>query len=325
MSHYLAFVLLALSASSVFAAPAELPQIPTIPDATTVTRPVFGGRSSDKVYSLNTLRKRDWQYPTSTEDCRLSEVPEDHLTLPYTHEDQEYSEECLTRLALSVPFEDRKSCRTTGPNARGYDGDCLFKKAFDEDWKFDMEKAREDERAWRAANPSRSSSDAWRNQFPTAVSHCLIDIEFLTMREVVGEKGGEKKPVKGGKKKATTMTSDAMNGWSPYSVTHTGETLDNDCLLRLIIGSGIVITPDTCPPDDNLAADEAALTTLLTNLLGNSASATITAFVTALGALDSGCLINIVSAIVTALGMDTDITDDPSALLALITSLLNIL
>lgn len=329
MSRYLAFVFLALSATSVLAAPAELPAIPAIPDTTTITQPVVGPRSNGKVYSPNTLRKRDWQYPTSTNDCRLSEVPEDSTTLSYTHDGQEYSEECLTRLALSVPFENRESCRATGADARGYDEECLFKKAFDEDWKFDVEKAKEDELAWRAANPSASSSDAWRRQFPTAISDCIvvdIDVRISEKREVVGK--NEEKVVKGGKK-GTTKSSDAMSGWSPYSVAPTGETLENDCLVRLLINAEIDLDLGTCTVEE--APRRAADTRV--PLFGRPTTElaapqdTLAVAISIIAALRLGCLLEIVARIIVALGIEVRIAGDPilglaAGILALLSELL---
>jgi len=157
---------LALSASSVLAAPAEIPVVPPItvpgtsPVTVPITGPVLGDRPGGTVYSPNTLHKRDWQYPTSIKDCHVSQVSDHATTLSYTHEGQEYSEECLSHLALYVPFEKRESCRTTGTDAHGHDKECLFKKAFDEDWKFDLDKAKEAEVTYRSAN-SVASSDAW--------------------------------------------------------------------------------------------------------------------------------------------------------------------
>ena len=215
-------------------APAELPQMPSIPDMSAVTRPTLGERSNSGVYS-RTLGKRDWQYPTSTKDCLMSEIPDKSKTLPYTHDGQEYSQDCLTRLAFLVPSEDRKSCRTTGPDARGYEEECLFKKAFDDDWKFDVEKAKEDELAWRSSNPSSPSSDAWRKKFPNAISDCRIDPK--------SEMKSSEKEVKGGKK----FSSDEESGWNSYSVVpESGEMLDDDCLSSLFISIGVVLDLKTC-------------------------------------------------------------------------------
>ena len=353
MSRYLAFVFLALSASSVLAAPAEIPQLPnaatiagpllgaraelpslpSIPDTTTITQPlvgpraeipqlpalsdattvvepVLGARSNGKVYSPNTLRKRDWQYPESTKDCRSSEVPKDSASLSYTHEGQEYSEECLTHLALSVPPEYRESCRTTGVDARGYDEECLFKKAFDEDWKFDMEKAKKDELAWRSANTPASSSDAWRTLFPNTISDCLVTV---------------------------TIGKRATDGWSPYTVLPTGETLENDCLVRLILGTEIVLDLGICAsvevPElsaDLLSLDLTALITLFgrstTELATRQESATVAVAVSVLAALRSGCLLGVVARIIATLGIDVRIAGDPlNTVVALVTGLLAIL
>ena len=258
MSRYLAFVLLALSATSVLAAPAELPAV-TVPDLSAITEPIVG-RSNNKVYSPNTLHKRDWEYPSSTKDCRISEVPEDSTTLSYTHDGVEYSEECLTRLALSVPFEDRKSCRTTGHEARGYDEECLFKKAFDEDWKFDLEKEKEEELAWRAAHPSVPSSDHWRTHYPESVGDCKFKLEIEGELKIEdgdkekdekekGKRAGEEKEVKG-KKKDATKTSEALDGWKPYSVAPNGDKFDNECIVRLVIRLKIVIDIGKCHKSD---------------------------------------------------------------------------
>ena len=331
MPRYQAFVLLALSASSVLAAPqlpsppplpnvpvetvsslaaavaqaasdvitsllaaapapparrspAELPQAPSVPDTTTITRPVLGERSNGKVYSSSTLRKRDWKYPTSTQDCRLSEVPEGSKTLSYTHDGQEYSQECLTGLALLVPAEKRESCRTTGREARGYDEECLFKKAFDEDWKFDVEKAKAEELAWRAANPSSSSSDAWRKQFPTSIADC----------------SATEKVVKGGKK-PTIKSSE--NGWSSYSVVPgTSEVVENDCLMRMFLGAELKLDLETCS-----AAERSSLldiSAVVGLVLGEGLEAVVDVAIGILGALRIGCLLDIVAKIIASVGMD---------------------
>ena len=319
MSRYLAFVLLALSATSVLAAPAEIPPLPTVPSLETVTRPVLGSRSN-KVYSPHTLHKRDSEYPASTKDCALSEDSKDPS---YTHDGLKYSEDCLTRLALSVPSENRKSCRTTGAGARGYDEECLFKKAFDEDWKFDLEKAKEDELAWRAENPSHSSSEAWHLHFPIAIIDCIkVDVDV----EVDGEK--EK-----GKGKDVTKTSD---GWSPHSVTSTGETVDNDCILRLVIRAKIVIDLGTCKADKTIkphsVSDVAAPVQDhgLPHLFGRSsaelATREIDVALNILAALRLGCLIEIVEEIIKLLGLKTILLTDPlEVIVKLLASLLKTL
>ena len=292
MSRYFAFVLLALSATSVLAAPAD---IPVVPDMGSVTDPVFGPRSN-KVYSPTALHKRDLEYPTSTEDCRLSG---DSTAASYTHNGVQYSQGCLSLLALSVPPEARKSCRTTGADARGYDEECLFKKAFDEDWKFDLEKAKEDERAWRAANPSRPSSDAWRTQFPTSVSDCIVvDVEA----------------------KIDLKREDALNGWTPYSVTSTGQTVSNDCALLLVIRAKIVVDLETCDavkPKSLSGAAVPARNHGLHSLFGRSSAElatrrdlSIDAAVSVIVALRLGCLFEIVEEIIALLGIDAKLLSD---------------
>jgi len=324
MSRYLAFVLLALSASSTLAAPAELPAMPAVPDLTGITGPTLGSRS-------NAPYKRDWQYPTSTEDCRLSEVPDKSTTPSYTHDGKEYSEECLTRLALSVPFEDRKSCRTTGANARGYDEECLFKKAFDEDWKFDLEKAKEDELAWREANPSYSSSDAWRTHYPSAVSHCFIDIELDLDLEL--NLVGDGKKEEGGKKKGT-KTSDGMDGWTPYSTLPSGQTVDNDCILRLVLSAKIDIDLGTCsvketPKKETLKGRAAVpLIKRSTELVAprDVVDDVVAVVVKILTALQTGCLIEIIVTIITKLGAEVELLVGPlEAVVGLVVGLLDLL
>lgn len=296
MSRYLALVLLALSAS-VLAAPAELPSTPAIPDTTTVTRPILGERSNGKVYSPNTLHKRDLEYPTSTQDCQ---VPQGSTTRSYTREGQQYSEDCLSRLALSVPFENRQSCRNTGAEARGYDEECLFKKAFDEDWKFDLEKAKEEELAYRSNNPSVASSDAWRTSFPTKVSDCVVVVKVKVI--VAGEE------------------KEKESDWSPYSLTPDGKTLDNECMARLALAAGITLTAETCPSleipirDIALAADLAAS-------VGDLAAVAVDLNV--LLALSTGCLLEAILRIVARLGLDVQIANDPlGTVVRLITGLL---
>ena len=354
MSRYLAFVLLALSATSVLAAPAELPAV-NIPDVSDITDSIVA-RSNGKVYSPNTLHKRDWEYPSSTKDCRISEVPEDSTTLSYTHDGVEYSEECLTHLALSVPFEDRKACRTTGPDAHGYDEECLFKKAFDEDWKYDLEKAKEEELAWRAENPSVPSSDHWRTQYPNSVGDCLFDIELEGELEIVdgekekdekekGKRAGEQKEVKG-KKKDTTKTSDGLDGWKPYTVAPTGEKFDDECLVRLVIRLKIVIDLGSCPADykseDKPKTDDKLKTGSLPDVgklpVLHSRSSTDLAtragptdsldiVLSALVALRLGCLISIVVKIVVKVGLDTQLLEGPltGAVLGLVGELLGVI
>ncbi|KAF9781338.1 hypothetical protein BJ322DRAFT_1023386 [Thelephora terrestris] len=325
MPRYQAFILLALSASSVLAAPqvpavpatpvdpatladtvtgtvgglvpaaparrapAELPQFPPIPDTTTVSRPVLGERS-------NSLRKRDWQYPTSTEDCRSSQVPEDSMSLSYTHDGQEYSQDCLTRLALFAPSEKRQSCRATGSDARGYDEDCLFKKAFDEGWKFDVEKAQEDERTWRAANPSMTSSEAYRNQFPTTMADCRA-----------GQRPRQR--ALGGRRKSKSKTSNGTNGWTPYSVDpNSGEVFEDDCLLRLFLDLGLTLDLGMC----TAAQQDAALLdigVLIGSLTGQNETQQQATIVSIIAALQTGCLLNIVTVIIAGNGMDVTLAD----------------
>jgi len=349
MSRYLAFVLLALSATSVLAAPAELPAV-SIPDLSAITEPI-AGRSNGKVYSPNSVHKRDWEYPSSTKDCRLSEVPEDSTTLSYTHDNVEYSEECLTRLALSVPFEDRKSCRTTGPHAHGYDEQCLFKKAFDEDWKFDLDEAKEEELAWRAANPSVPSSDHWRTHYPESAGDCVFKIKLegeLKIEDGEKEKdekekekekekrAGEEKEVKG-KKKDSSKTSE-LDGWKPYTVAPNGEKFDDECLVRLVISLKIVIDLGKCPADhksedkpkfedksktDSLSEfgklpflHERSSTELATRA---DSKESIDVIISAIVALKLGCIISIVVKIILKVGLDTKLVGGPlTAVLGLV-------
>ena len=303
MSRYLAFVLLALSACSALAAPAELPTMPsvTVPNAAPatgpVTQPLVGSRSIDKAYSSNTLLKRDWQYPTSTKDCRSSEGP-DHSTTPYTHDGQEYSKECLSRLALSVPSEKRESCHTTG---QGYDEECLFKKAFDEDWKFDMEKAKVEELAYRSAHPDVASSDAWSKQFPVKILDCVA------VGVSLGEKVGKGKAGMGGKK-GMTKGSAATSASDPFFTTPDGLVLEIECLLRLVLAIGIKLDGETCPaetkavhstgnrPFTHLTRPHGRSTTeLATRQLGD-----ISVFL----ALDLGCLFALILELLEVLGLE---------------------
>lgn len=249
MSRYLAFVLLALSASVLAApaelpptpaVPAELPPMPAIPDAPDVARQFLGERSNAKVYSPSTLHKRDYLYPSSTGDCRLSEVPKGSTTRPYTHRGQAYSVQCLGHLALLVPSEKRDSCSTTGANPRSYNEECLFKKAFDEDWKFDMEKAKADELAYRSAHPTAAASDAWRYYFPTTILDCSVPRERVVR---------------------------SSNGWTGYTITPDAVILDNICIARLLTVARVTVTVGTCaaraptlsPEAINLAATVNAL------------------------------------------------------------------
>ena len=292
MSRYLALVLLALSAS-VLAAPAEVPQIPSLPDTTTVTRPIFGERSNDKVHSPSTLHKRDYLYPTSTEDCRSSEVPKGYATHPYTHNGQTYSEECLTQLALSVPPENRQSCRTAGDNARGYDEECLFKKAFDENWKFDLEKAKKDELAYRSAHPSAGPSDTWRSYFPSALSDCGVP------KEKVVDAG--------------------RSGWTPYTVTPEGLIFDSDCALRVLLLAKITVDLETCPARESLVGEVLDLAIAadiiadlaIVNVLGLPIDVAISAAVSLLVALRTGCLIAVILKIIATLGVNAQIAVGP--------------
>lgn len=249
MSRYLAFVLLALSASVLAApaelpptpaVPAELPPMPAIPDTPDVARQFLGERSNGKVYSPSTLHKRDYIYPGSTGDCHLSEVSKGSTTRPYTHRGQAYSEQCLSHLALLVPSEKRDSCRTTGANSHGYNEACLFKKAFEEDWKFDMAKAKADELAYRSAHPTATASDAWRYYFPTTILDCSVPRERAVR---------------------------SSSGWSAYTITPDAVILDNVCIARLLIVARVTVTVGTCaaraptlsPEAINLAATVNAL------------------------------------------------------------------
>ena len=309
MSRYLAFVLLALSTTSVLAAPAEIPPIPTLPATAPLIGPVTGSRT-------NTLHKRDWEYPASTDDCRLSSDSTGSSTPSYTHDGHEYSEACLSSLALSVPFEDRKSCRT---ETRGYDEECLFRKAFDEDWTFDLEKAKEDELTWRAAHPSSASSDAWRTQFPSAIVDCFVLVELLPEIKVEkrgadgGEEGGE--DVQEGKREGT---SDGLSGWSPYSTLPTGDTVANDCIALLVLRAKIVIDLGTCPADKTIVPKSKSLSSPdvaaplpnhdLSHLLGRSseelATRAIEVDVSVLVALRLDCLIDVVLKVLGLVGAD---------------------
>jgi len=283
MSRYLAFVLLALSASTALAAPAEIPQLPAASDATAIVEPLLGTRAEipqlPTVPNLDTvtvpllgprpstLRKRDLEYPSSTKDCLSSEVS-DGADAFYTHNGQDYSEDCLTHLALSVPSEKRKSCRTTGPDAHGYDEKCLFKKALEEDWKFDVEKAKEDERAWRAANPEHSSSDVWKKTFPGAISHCItvgVDVEGEKEKEKEEKEEKEKKEKekekegKDPKKEGSSKTSDETSDWKSYSLLSTGEKIDDVCVALLIIRAKIVVDLKTCSIDKKSSLDKSLI------------------------------------------------------------------
>lgn len=106
--------------------------------------------------------------PLVTVAHRLSEIPEDATTLSYTHNGTECSE-CSTRLTLSVPIGDYGSCCTTGPDAHRYSDGNLPEKAFDEDWMFDLEKTKQGELAWRAANPLSTTLPPL-SHLPAAVS-----------------------------------------------------------------------------------------------------------------------------------------------------------
>ena len=348
MSRYLAFILLALSASSVLAAPqglpvgtitdtvgtgtgtagqiadtitgtisarapAELPQMPSFPDTTTVTRPVLGERSNGKVYSSTTLRKRDWQYPTSTQDCRMSEIPEMYRGLSYIRDGQEYSQDCLSRLALSVPPEERTSCRSIGPNAHGYDEECLFKKAFDEDWKFDVEAAKEAELAWRAANTPAPSSDTWRYLYPSSVADCSVDPRSNPLINV--------------------------NGWNGFSILPSGVILLDDCILRLILDAQILLDLGTCSAaerttnllDINISAAidlvlrEPSTAEVAVNHDLAAPRDLITTVVGVLEALRTGCLLDIVLKLVLAIGIEAKIVAGPLGILELVFDLLAIL
>ena len=292
MPRYLAFVLLALS-TSVLAAPAEYPrQVPpplSAPnvDTPTVEMPSVGmppvSRSNGgKVYSPNTPYKRDSLYPTSTEDCRSSGHS---IARSYTHEGQEYSEECLSRLAFSVPPEKRQSCRTTGA-APGYDQDCLFEKAFAEDWKFDVEKAKEEELAYRSTSPSGAASDSWHTLFPVTVSDCLIEVSL--------EEGQVEVDI---------------------SIGPNGETMATDCLVLLTLATGLTIATDTCAVVDittlPLVTVDVDIDLDLT-LLGLSATGLVTATVDSIiAAIGSGCLVQVIASIIVNVGLQVQIGVDP--------------
>ena len=328
MSRYLAFVLLALSATSVLAAPADLPPL-ALPDVTEII-PVVG-RSNNKVYSPNTLLKRDWESPASTRDCRMSEVPEDATTLSYTHDGVEYSEECLTRLALSVPFEDRKSCRTTGHDAHGYDEECLYKKAFDEDWKFDLEKAERDELAWRAAHPTVPSSDHWRTHYPNSAADCLFSLELdgeLKIVEGDKEKEEKEKGKRDGEKKGEKKASDELDGWKPYSVAPNGDKYDDECAVRLVIRLKLVIDIGKCPAhhDSDTKSKPHSLSEVApptekhgfpllngrssTELATRADSESLKIKLSALVALRLGCLLGIMVDISLKVGLHVKLLDD---------------
>ena len=282
MSRYLALILLALSAS-VLAAPAEVRQLPALPE--TPTAPVLGERSNSKTYSPGTLHKRDYLYPSSTQDCRLSEVPEGSPAHAYTHGGQTYSEECLTQLALSVPSERRESCRTAGVHAHGYHEECLFRKAFDEDWKFDMEKAKKDELAYRDAH-SGAASEAWPRLFPSAISDCRVSKE---------------KAFEGGR-----------NGWTRYSITPDGLILDDECVVRVLIAAKVTIGVETCSAREttdviDIAADITADITAHVPLLDIN----VDAVVSLMAALRTGCLTGVVVELVAALGVEALIAVGP--------------
>lgn len=352
MSRYFAFVFLALSASSVLAAPqgfpdtvagaagtvielvegavgsiagevsgrapAELPEVPPVPDTTTLTRPILGERSNGKVYSSSTLRKRDWQYPTSTKDCAMSQVPGDSKDLSYTHDGQEYSQECLSRLALSVPSEKRISCRSAGSEARGYDEECLYKKAFDEDWKFNLEEAKEAELAWRAANPTKNSSDAWRSMYPSSVADCSVDPKSM------------KKPMKAGE-------------WSGYSAISPGEMVDHDCISRFALDAQIVPDVTICANVERSFTSilnlDATIDAAIDLLLGERSTAEVATshdlvaapralvdvVIGVIEALRSGCLLNIILKLVKSLGIGAKIVGTPLEVVELVVDILAIL
>jgi hypothetical protein len=293
-------------------APAELPQLPSVPDTTTLTRPALGERSNGKVYSTTTLRKRDWQYPTSTKDCLMTEVPDKSKVPSYTHDGQEYFQECLSRLALSVPSEERVSCRATGTGAHGYDEQCLSKKAFDKDWKFDVEKAKEDELAWRAANPPNTSSDAWNNLFPSAVADCKVDPKKV--------------------KESTSKTDD----WNAFSTIPSGDVMEDDCMSRLMIDAKVVIDPKTCSAAER--TDFLGLGAAIDLLLGGRSTKEVApshdlaprqdlvaVVFGVLEALRVGCLLDIIFKIILAIGIEAKIVAGPLGVLELVFDLLAIL
>jgi hypothetical protein len=297
MSRYLAFVLLALSAS-VLAAPAELPQMPGVPDTTTVTRPVLGERSNGKVYSPIAPHKRDYLHPESTKDCHLSEVSKDSTVIPYTHDGQAYSETCMTQLAFSVPPEHRESCRTTGTNARGYDEQCLFKKAFAEDWKFNMEEARRNEAAYRSLNPNAGASDFWRYYFPATIADCSVPKDKVV----------------------------SSRGWTPYSITPQGVVVDNECAVRLLILAEVTVTVGICSAEERLATDivdltadiTADITAVVNGLQLVDVDVDINAAVSLLVALRTGCILSVISRIIATIGVDVSLLGLAVDLIALL-------
>ena len=292
-------------------APAELPQMP---DTTTLTRPVLGERSYGKVYSSTTLRKRDWQHPTSTKDCVMSEVPDKSKGLSYTHDGQDYSAECISRLALSVPSEERKSCRATGPDAHGYDEQCLYKKAFDHDWKFDMDKAKQDELAWRDSNPGSSSSDSWRSLFPASIADCSVDQKSMDEMK---------------KKK---------EDWNAFSQLPSGVTVEDDCASRLMLDSQVTVDPKICASVEversSLIADVLKLDLRLGERSTTEVAASrdlvarqgiVAVVLGVLAALRIGCLTNILAKILLTVGFETKIVADPFGVVKVVVDVLHVL
>ena len=294
MSRYLAFVSVALSASSVLAAPQlvnpsdvvataagivsggvagsalgsraplVLPDFPPIPDTTTVSGPL-----------LNSPRKRDMDYPKSTKDCLMSEHSEDSHALSYSYDGRKYSQDCLAHMALLVSEEKRKPCRA--PHL-GYEEECLFKKALEEDWTFDLDKAKEDELAWRAAHPEKSASEEWLHKFPTSVGDC---------------KEKEEKEGKDWKK--------SSDDWSSYSVTPTGDKLNNNCLMNLAIASHITFEPKLCSIKEKrlvgeLVAEVEAVVGEVIEIVGE--------IISVIRALITGCLFKVIVKIIELVGLE---------------------
>lgn len=290
-------------------APAELPEFPSVPDTTTLTRPVLGERSNGKVYSSTALRKRDWQYPSSTKDCLMSEVPGESKGPSYTYDGKEYFQECLSRLALSVPAEERISCRATGSDAHGYDEQCLFKKAFVENWQFDVEKAKEQELAWRKDNPSSSSSDSWGYMFPSSVADCKVDPK--TVKKSSGD-------------------------WNAFSTIPTGDVLSDDCMSLLILDAKVLLDLKTCSAVKKtgflgLGASVDLLlkgrSTTEVAVHDHAAPRDLVAVVFGvLEALRLGCILDLILKIILDLGMEVKIVAGPlGEVLALVFDLLTFL
>jgi hypothetical protein len=198
-----------------------------------------------------------------------------------------------------------------------------------------MEKAKEEEVAWRAANPTKTSSDAWRLLFPIALTDCItIDAEL----EIVDTEDSEVKEV-GGKK---GKTSDALSGWRPYSLLPSGEIVDDECAVRLIIGAKLVIDLTTCPVDTDSTMPKslshpgaaAPARNHGLHLFGRSSAELATrdlsldAVVGVIVALRLGCLLELLAKIIAVLGIDAQLLVDPiedivEGLLATLTTLLS--